>query len=290
MKKDEKDHGQYVRKVKDEAQRYSHELLSENERLRRSVAVLEADLARNEAKTTACEALAQANAELRAVVAELEAEKVRLSQELHDAREALSRQHNDQLDLEGRLRLAEEDNQRFAKGYGEVERQSENLANLYVASYSLHGTLDRKEVVRAIQEILANLVGCEEMAIFELDPEARVLRLTGSFGIEPDAYREIALGSGLIGASVATGQVLVAGPDTAGRSAVEANLTACIPITLEGAVMGAIALFRLLSHKPGLADVDREIFDLLAAQAGAALYCTKLHAERKTTTVGAKDC
>jgi len=40
-----------------------------------------------------------------------------------------------------------------------------------------------------------------------------------------------------------------------------------------------IALFTLLAHKPGLADVDRELFELLGTQAATALYCADLHAE-----------
>jgi hypothetical protein len=39
-----------------------------------------------------------------------------------------------------------------------------------------------------------------------------------------------------------------------------------------------IAIFRLLSHKLRIEDVDRELFELLAAQASVALYCTRLHA------------
>jgi GAF domain len=280
MKTDEKGHGRYVRKVQDEAMRYSHVLLAENERLRRAVAVLEADLARTDARVKTCDALLQADSELRSAVARLEADNARLSQDLGAVRETLLGQQQYQADLESRLRLAEEENQRFAQGYGDVERQSENLANLYVASYSLHGTLDLKEVVRAIQEILANLVGCEEVGIFELDSAARVLRLVGSFGIEPSLYRELPVGSGLIGEAAASRQVVIVGPETKERSPLEAELTACIPITLEGEVSGVIALFRLLSHKAGLAEIDREIFDLLASQAGSALYCAKLHAER----------
>jgi len=43
-------------------------------------------------------------------------------------------------------------------------------------------------------------------------------------------------------------------------------------------VTGAIVIFRLLTQKPGLEEVDHEIFDLLASQAATALYCTRLHA------------
>jgi GAF domain-containing protein len=38
-----------------------------------------------------------------------------------------------------------------------------------------------------------------------------------------------------------------------------------------------IAIFRLLVQKPKLEPADRELLDLLATQAGTALYCTRLH-------------
>ena len=41
---------------------------------------------------------------------------------------------------------------------------------------------------------------------------------------------------------------------------------------------GAIAIFRLLPQKAAVEDLDRELFDLLATQAGMALHCAALHA------------
>ena len=51
----------------------------------------------------------------------------------------------------------------------EIEQQSSNLANLYVASYRLHGSVERSEVLQVIQEIIINLIGSEELGIYELD-------------------------------------------------------------------------------------------------------------------------
>ena len=42
-----------------------------------------------------------------------------------------------------------------------------------------------------------------------------------------------------------------------------------------GQVTGAIAILHL--SKPHLEPIDRELFDLLASQAGAALHFTRLH-------------
>ena len=43
---------------------------------------------------------------------------------------------------------------------------------------------------------------------------------------------------------------------------------------------GAIAVFRLLPQKAGLQPLDRDLLELLRAQAGLALYCTRLVQKR----------
>jgi len=215
---------------------------------------------------------------------ELLAENERMRVRVADLEATVAGLEAQQRELHRRLQAVQADTQRFADTYGAIERQNTELANLYVASYRLHGTLDRTEVMLAIQEILANLVGCEEAAVFELDEAAGVLRLAGSFGMDASGLAEVPLGTGIIGGSVASGQQYITSQTepAAAPGPGEATLTACIPITLEGRVTGAIALFRLLGHKGGLAEVDRELFELLANQAGMALYCTRLHAERRS--------
>src|ERR1051326_6404126 len=51
----------------------------------------------------------------------------------------------------------------FSSRYIDVEQQNTNLANLYVATYQLHGTLDRDRVLAAIKEVIINLIGSEEL-------------------------------------------------------------------------------------------------------------------------------
>ena len=69
--------------------------------------------------------------------------------------------------LKERYKEVEAENRDFASRYVEVEEENNNLANLYVASYQLHSTLDFKEVVRTILEIVINLVGSDQFAIFD---------------------------------------------------------------------------------------------------------------------------
>jgi GAF domain-containing protein len=210
---------------------------------------------------------------LQVLVAALEAEKAR-----HEAEQAR---------LQAQLESIKTESQSFSARYAQVELQNSNLANLYVASYRLHGTLDRAEVIAAIQEIIANLVGSEEAGLFALDRATQTLRLEASFGLDPETARGLTLDSGPIGRAARTGEIYVAeGGRAAESGALLDRLTACIPLTLEGKVTGVIALFRLLPQKAAIEDLDRELFELLATQAAAALYCTSLHAKQAVDPAG----
>src|SRR5436190_4912863 len=53
-----------------------------------------------------------------------------------------------------------------------AERQAARLANLYVAAYQLHASLDPVEVRCAVGEIAINLLGAAECALItRLDPD-----------------------------------------------------------------------------------------------------------------------
>jgi GAF domain-containing protein len=239
----------YIERVRQDAARYARELLEENEKLR-------------------------------GLVLSLEGENRRLGEQLQTIRDEAERFSREQAGLQLRLAEIQSESRRFAQQFVEIERQNSNLANLYVASYQFAGTLDRERVLQVIQEILANLVGTEETAVFELDEKGGALRLLSSNGIDPEPFRRLVRGEGAIGTVADTGEAWIAG-DAAPAEGTEAHLTACVPLKLEERVTGVIAIFRLLPQKSGLEPVDRELFDLLATHAAMALYCTGLH-ERVT--------
>jgi nitrate/nitrite-specific signal transduction histidine kinase len=167
-------------------------------------------------------------------------------------------------------------NVELSERYFEIEQQNGNLANLYVASYQLSGTQDRQRVLAAIQEIVINLIGSEELAIWQVDEELEVLWLAGAFGVNQREWAGVPLGSGIVGAVALTGQRFVAGDADARGFGREEHLTACIPLKLDDKVVGVIGIFRLLPQKQGLEPVDFELFDLLGSHAASALYCTQL--------------
>ena len=181
--------------------------------------------------------------------------------------------------LRERVQTIEEESRSFSARYVEVEQQNTNLANLYVASYQLLGTLDRDRILEAIKEIVINLIGSEELAIFELTNGR--LELAGSFGLDQAEWASVALGHGIVGLCGETGVRFLTG-EVLQPSGREEKLTACIPLKLDDQVVGAIAIFSLLPQKPGLEPVDLELFDLLASHAASALYCTRLAAAAVT--------
>jgi regulator of replication initiation timing len=205
------------------------------------------------------QSLLDENRRLSTTVAELEAER--------------DRSLEAQTVLIERLSHIEEESRAFAARYVEVEQQNTNLANLYVASYQLHGTLDRERVLAAIKEIVINLIGSEELAVWELDRDYDGLVLIDSFGIDASRWAALPLDSpNIVSKVAASGETYVAGPSTH----YDKNLIACIPLKLDEKVIGVIGIFSLLPQKNGLEAVDFELFDLLATHGATALQCTRL--------------
>ena len=136
----------YVLQARDEQQQYTASLLRENEKLRAVVAMIESDHRRVEEQH-------------RAAVDELER-------------------------LRSRFHAVAEENERFADQYQQIETHSSNLANLYVASYQLHSSVDRDAVLGAILEIVINLVGSEQVAVYERGQVRDTFELATSFGVD----------------------------------------------------------------------------------------------------------
>ncbi len=166
----------------------------------------------------------------------------------------------------------------------ELEQKSSHLTLLCGASYRLfHGSLDRREVLLRIREVVADVVGSEEIAVFTVAPDRPVLRLEEAFGVAA-TFPEIPVGTGRIGRSVQQGEAWIAGRSAGEALPFEIDLQAAIPLVAEGRAVGALAIFRLLPQKPQLERHDFDTFELLSTHAGAALHCASLRARLLSQT------
>jgi transcriptional regulator with GAF, ATPase, and Fis domain len=237
---------------------FTEELLRENQRLRFRLASLETDAAPNEEVQR-----------LRAEVQQLTEENRRIAT---------------------RFKEVEEENKDFANRYIEIEEQNNNLANLYVASYQLHSTLDFREVIQIVQEIVINLIGAEAFAILLLDEKTNELKTIASEGEDvmpgTDAI-SVRLGDGVLGNVARTGESYYINQDVEGGKVTIDKPLAAVPLKIKEHVIGLIAIYKLLQQKDSFSAVDYELFSLLAAHAATAIFSSKLYSqsERKLNTI-----
>lgn len=242
---EKRDLGEYVQQVRDSTQRYAKELLGENEKLL-------------------------------ALATNLHRENARLEHEVGALRDQLGRYEATQSTLREQLSAMEVSNRSFLDRYADVEALNSNLANLYVASYRIHGSLDREEIVATMLEIVVNVIGSETFVILERGDDSAPMRVLGRFGVALEPVSEIRFGDGPIGAAIAGGEIVAASEGDAETD----RPIACVPLKVGDRVIGAIVIFRLLAHKRQLETIDHELFELLATHAASALYCSDLHARR----------
>lgn len=239
---------------------FTQELLKENERLRFRLLELE------KSQPAASEA---------APVPEVSKLVEKIANLEHEKQEILDR-----------IKQVEAENQDFAARYIEIEDENNNLANLYIASYQLHSTLDFREVLQIITEIIINLVGAEEFAIMLLDEKSDELQAVATEGLERSDIPTARLGKGIIGEVASSGENYF----TENVVGYERDFTApmvCIPLKIKEHVIGVLVIYKLLMQKTEFAAVDYELFTLLAGHAATAIFSSRLYSdsERKLSTI-----
>ncbi|HWW82451.1 MAG TPA: GAF domain-containing protein [Vicinamibacterales bacterium] len=212
----------------------------------------------------------------RTYLRDLTDENAKLCALIHTLERELDRERKDRLRFEERVAAIDAERQAYLERYLEVEAENANVSNLYVATLRLHGSIDHNDVLAAIHEIIINLVGSEELAVFELNPQGTMLIMSSSHGIDREPFEKVPLGAGIIGSCAASGRMYVHANAERARAGPEADLTVCVPLIVEGVVTGAVAIFRLLGHKPDLEPIDHELLGLIGSHAATALYCTSL--------------
>ena len=241
---------------------FTQDLLKENERLRFRVVKLEETL-KEKGHEVAVES--PDSVELKKKIAALEQEKE---------------------EILGQIKVVEEENQNFANRYVEIEEENNMLANLYIASYQLHSTLDFKEVLKIILEIVINLIGAEEFSVHLLDEKTNRLEPVASEGLVTSELPSVAVGKGIIGESVDSGENYFIETMEGYDRDFEKPIV-CIPLKIKEHVIGVIVIYKLLTQKDEFNDVDYELFTLLAGHAATAVFSSRMYSdsERKLSTI-----
>jgi GAF domain-containing protein len=146
--------------------------------------------------------------------------------------------------------------------------------------------LDFHEVLQVITEIIINLIGAEEFAILLLDEKVGQFQTVAHEGIDLARLPKIELGKGVIGSVGDTGESYFI-DNLESYSLDYDHPIVCIPLKIKEHVIGVIVIYKLLEQKSRFADVDYELFTLLAGHAATAIFSSRLYSdsERKLSTI-----
>ena len=255
--------GEELRNMFNRARAFTEELLRENERLRFRVSGLQREMEQAEAQGPAAGSPAASQL----------AERVRVLEKERD-------------DLLSRFRHVEEMNRSVAARYDEIDSQNNHLANLYVASYQLHATLNFTEVLVTVKEILINLIGAEAFGIFWVDERHHHLKTEASQGMGDSVPETIRPDRGPL-QRAAAGESYYADPLPPAGDLDPESPIACVPLRIGARVIGVIAIYQLLTQKERFEPLDFELFTLLAGHAATALFSSKLYqrSEKKLSEI-----
>ena len=156
-----------------------------------------------------------------------------------------------------------------------AEQRLARAAQLYAAVSQLHEARDADEVLTVIKEIVANLLGCEEMGIFEVYTPGPVATFRDGIGLDADRFAVLPAGDPIVADVIATGIGYVPSDPTAftqhGRP-----VAAITPLSNDGVTTGLVVLFSLLRQKPSLDGADAELLQAMGLHAGRALAHARL--------------
>jgi len=229
---------------------FTEELLKENERLRERMSDLESE-----------------NKKLRAHLASDEA--------IRDLLRKIEDLEREKQDLVSRSVRAEAVKHNFTFLVGEVESELANFANLYVSVSQLHGARSVRGVLRAIKELIAQLLGAAAFAVYFVSESGEELVAIASEGVNAADVARVPVDQGRIGVAFTSGELTFGSERDLTKPSID-DPAAVVPLQLDGRVIGAIAIFGTLPQKTEFVPSDLELFKLLGAQAAPALVNARL--------------
>jgi len=229
---------------------FTEELLKENERLRERIGDLEHE-----------------NGKLRAALASDEA--------IRDLIRKIEELEREKQELLGRSARAEAVKDNFTAMYQEVEGELANFANLYVATAQLHSARSVRGVLRALKELLAQLLGAAAFGVYFVSDDGEDLVAIATEGVDAADVARTPAKRGPIGRAFASGEVTFDVARDVSKGSLE-DPVAIVPMHIDGRVHGVIVIFGTLPQKTEFVAIDRELFKLLGAQAAPALVNARL--------------
>jgi len=182
---------------------------------------------------------------------------------------------SDPIVLERRVTALEAENIQLTERALGAEQRLARAAQLYASVAELHLVSETDEVVTVIKEIVANLLGCEEMGVYDVQPLGPVCTYVDGIGLDANAFGNLPPAHPLVRAALVTREVVVPS-DPHAEPLNELPVTAIVPLVDGNEVCGLVILFSLLRQKTKIESADRDLLEALATHAGRALIHARL--------------
>jgi hypothetical protein len=186
----------------------------------------------------------------------------------------------DPIVLERRVTALEAENIQLTERALGAEQRLARAAQLYASVAELHLVSDTDEVVTVIKEIVANLLGCEEMGVYDVQPLGPVCTYVDGIGIDATAFGHLPPAHPLVRSALITRQVVVP-TDSHAELLSGLPVSAVIPLVDGNEVCGLVILFALLRQKTKIESADRDLLEALALHAGRALIHARLREQTR---------
>lgn len=207
-------------------------------------------------------------------VQELESDNARLRVQL--------KSDNAIRELLTKIELLEVERRQLLSRSEEVERQARtevektlaletellNLGSLYVACAQLHSTLDPREVVQTLGQMLLQFVGAAAYVVYVL--EGGSLVPIASEGLTQSAVRKESSSEGVLATALSSYDLVSCSPG-AGTPML------MVPLRLGALRVGVVAVHSLLEQKHSLGEADYDLLRMMSTQAATALVGSRLY-------------
>jgi hypothetical protein len=144
---------------------------------------------------------------------------------------------------------------------------------LYTANQTMLSAMGQQRVISALVEICSNLLGCEELAIVEVDHNTERVQLLASEGLASHQVDIIAQAARQLQSRIDPGSPHITSDEDgkADSRLGKLGISAVIPLWKDPGSSGALVLFQLLPQRSGFDEEDRKILQLLSIYAGPCL-------------------
>jgi hypothetical protein len=147
----------------------------------------------------------------------------------------------------------------------------ESDPRLEAAQKRLRESVGQADALDAIREIVTNLLGCEEIGLF--DVEQGKSGLLWSFGIDPQQHGTLDTFDTSALQCVLRGEYHIAQVAHEGQNhRAEPALRVFVPICLNGNTVAVLVMLKLLPQKLGFDEADIKLVKLLSRETGRALF------------------